>query len=171
VSFLPEDRHRLGLVLQASVRENLSLSELHAFSFVDHRDQRMQARRVAERFGIRCADVDSRASTLSGGNQQKVVVARCLTREPGVLLLDEPTRGVDVGARAEIYEIVAHMAGAGMGVLVASSDLVELLGLCDRVVVLHEGVVAGELSGAEVTEERICLLSGGGMVVESGSQN
>jgi len=162
VSFLGEDRHRMGLILHASVRENLELSRMRPLVLVSRRGERARALGTVARFGIRCSDTDSRMSTLSGGNQQKLVVARCILRNPGVLLLDEPTRGVDVGARAEIYRIVVDMAASGMAVLLASSDLGELLGLCDRIVVLHEGAVAGELPGSEATEERICLLSGGG---------
>ncbi len=165
VSFLGEDRHRMGLILHASVRENLELSRMRPLALVSRRDERARALGTVARFGIRCADTDSRMSTLSGGNQQKVVVARCIVRSPRVLLLDEPTRGVDVGARAEIYRTVADLAASGMAVLMASSDLGELLGLCDRIIVLHEGAVAGELRGTEATEERICLLSGGGTEV------
>jgi len=168
VSFLGEDRHRMGLILHASVRENLELSRSRPLGLVRRRDERTRAVSTVARFGIRCADTDSSISTLSGGNQQKVVVARCILRNPRVLLLDEPTRGVDVGARAEIYRIVAEMAASGVAVLIASSDLGELLGLCDRIIVLHEGAVAGELPRAEATEERICLLSGGGTEVDRG---
>ena len=100
--------------------------------------------------------------SLSGGNAQKVVLARCLGLSPKVLLLDEPTRGVDVGARAEIYALVERAVADGLGVLVASSDLPELLGLCDRVIVLHDGEVAGELSRDQATEEAVTLLSAGG---------
>jgi ABC-type sugar transport system ATPase subunit len=162
VSFLGEDRHRMGLILHASVRENLELARRRAIGPVSRRAERARTRETVANFGIKCGDAESRVSTLSGGNQQKLVVARCIRRDPGVLLLDEPTRGVDVGARAEIYRIVVDLAAAGTAVLVASSDLGELIGLCDRIVVLHEGAVAGELREAEATEERICLLSGGG---------
>jgi ABC-type sugar transport system ATPase subunit len=162
VSFLGEDRHRMGLILHASVRENLELARRRALGPVSRRAERARTRQTVAHFGIKCGDAEGRVSTLSGGNQQKLVVARCIRRDPGVLLLDEPTRGVDVGARAEIYRIVADMAAAGTAVLVASSDLGELIGLCDRIVVLHEGAVAGELREADATEERICLLSGGG---------
>jgi ribose transport system ATP-binding protein len=158
----------MGLILHASVRENLALSRSRPLGLVSRRDEQARAADAVARFGIRCADTDSRISTLSGGNQQKVVVARCILRNPRVLLLDEPTRGVDVGARAEIYRIVADMAASGVAVLIASSDLGELLGLCDRIIVLHEGAVAGELPGTEGTEERICLLSGGGTEVDRG---
>jgi ABC-type sugar transport system ATPase subunit len=100
--------------------------------------------------------------TLSGGNQQKVVLARALSRDPRVLLLDEPTRGVDVGAREEIYKIIGEMAARGVAVLVVSSDMPEVLGLADRILVLAEGAVAGEVSREDATEERILLLGAGG---------
>jgi len=101
-------------------------------------------------------------SNLSGGNAQKVLLARCFDHAPTALLLDEPTRGVDIGAKAEIYEIIDRMLARGVGVLLASSDLMELLGLCDRIVVLHDGEPVGELARADATEELIALLSAGG---------
>jgi rhamnose transport system ATP-binding protein len=111
---------------------------------------------------IRASGVDVPVRTLSGGNQQKVVIARGLRRSPRVLLLDEPTRGIDVGAKEEVFQIIGRMLGEGVGILLVSSDMLEILGLADRVIVLHERRVVGELSRAEATEERLALLSAGG---------
>lgn len=113
-------------------------------------------------YGVRCSSIESAVGTLSGGNAQKVLLARVLDAQPRVLLLDEPTRGVDIGAKAEIYAIIDDMVARGVGIVIASSDLLELLGLCDRIVVLCEGEAVGELSGDDATEERIALLSAGG---------
>jgi ABC-type sugar transport system ATPase subunit len=126
------------------------------------RVERERARDAIRRLSIRTPDEEATVGTLSGGNQQKVVLARALSRDPRVLLLDEPTRGVDVGAREEIYKIIGEMAGRGVAVLVVSSDMPEVLGLADRILVLAEGAVAGEVSREDATEERILLLGAGG---------
>ena len=102
-------------------------------------------RQAVSRFGVKCADIEGRIEALSGGNQQKVLLARSIVREPKLLILDEPTRGVDVGAKAEIYEQIAQAAAKGMGFLVASSELTELIGLCDTVYVLSQGRIVGQL--------------------------
>lgn len=161
-ALVPEDRRQQGLVLGASVSENIAMAGWRAFSLRHNAPERARAGEAVDRFGIRCSSVDADVATLSGGNQQKVVIARCVSRSPKALLLDEPTRGVDVGAREEIYRLVGELVSAGAGVLLASSDLPELLGLADRILVLCEGELAGELSRAEATEERIVLLAAGG---------
>jgi ABC-type sugar transport system ATPase subunit len=117
---------------------------------------------VVDAYGVRTNSIDTPVQHLSGGNAQKVLLARCFDHEPTVLLLDEPTRGVDIGAKAEIYSIIDRMLERGVGVVLASSDLLELLGLCDRIVVLHDGEQVGELTREEATEELIALLSAGG---------
>jgi len=159
---VPEDRFAQALVRPASVSANLSLPYHRIGRRSDRRLERRRAEHAVAAFGIRCAGSEAPVMSLSGGNAQKVVLARCLGLSPKVLLLDEPTRGVDVGARAEIYALIERAVADGLGVLVASSDLPELLGLCDRVIVLHDGEVAGELSGDEATEEAVTLLSAGG---------
>jgi ribose transport system ATP-binding protein len=159
---VPEDRFAQALVRPASVAANLSLPYHRLGRRSDRRLERRRAAHAVAAFGIRCADSEAPVMSLSGGNAQKVVIARCLGLSPKVLLLDEPTRGVDVGARAEIYALVERAVAGGTGVLVASSDLPELLGLSDRVIVLHDGEVAGELSRDEATEEAVTLLSAGG---------
>jgi ribose transport system ATP-binding protein len=114
------------------------------------------------RLGVRASGPGQMAGLLSGGNQQKVVLGKWLARRPRVLILDEPTRGVDVGARSEIYALMDRLAGQGVGVLMISSDLEEVLGMSDRVLVLHEGRLAGELARAELSEEGVMHLATGG---------
>lgn len=161
-ALVPEDRRVQGLVAGASVYENIAMAGWRALSFRHARSERARAAQAVERFQIRCSSVDADVATLSGGNQQKVVFARCASRAPHVLLLDEPTRGVDVGAREEIYRLIAELVQSGTAVLLASSDLPELLGLADRIVVMCEGELVGELRADAATEESIVLLASGG---------
>ncbi|GAA4618817.1 sugar ABC transporter ATP-binding protein [Saccharopolyspora hordei] len=162
LALVPEDRAGQGLVLGASVAENLGLATLSdrtRAGLVDLAEQRRAAAESVERLRIRTAGLDQPALTLSGGNQQKIVIGKWLLAGPRVLILDEPTRGIDVGARAEIYELINELARAGTTVLVVSSDLPELLGLSDRVLVLADGRLRGELDGAEATQERVLALA------------
>ena len=169
VVLLPEDRKGRGIVLDMTVAQNLALPWLASpevmgafarFGLVDAAaESTMAARRIAE-LGIR-GDAGAPVSTLSGGNQQKVVLGKWLERAPKVLLLDEPTRGVDVGAREEIYGILAELTRRGVAVLVASSDLLEVLRLAQRILVLRHGRIAGELDAASATEAAIVHLSTG----------
>ena len=162
VCLVPEDRWAQGLVRFDSIVGNHALSRHRALRPTDRRGERRRARADVVRFGIKTPSIDAPVSALSGGNAQKVVLARAIDQRPQVLLLDEPTRGVDIGAKAEIYAIIGEMVGRGVAVVVASSDLLELIGLCDRILVLHEGQVAGELARADASEESLALLSAGG---------
>lgn len=162
LSLVPEERRGQGLIVGDTIENNYHLGSPPWYRLVRRRRMRRETRAAIARFGVKARDVMAGVSTLSGGNQQKVVIARSLASEPRVLLLDEPTRGVDVGAREEIYDIVREQARAGMGVLLASSDMTEILGVADRVLVMHEHRIVGELSGDEITEENIGLLSAGG---------
>ncbi|MGW1682873.1 sugar ABC transporter ATP-binding protein [Saccharopolyspora sp. NPDC002376] len=162
LALVPEDRAGQGLVLGASVAENLGLatiSDRTRAGLVDLAGQRREAAESVQRLRIRTPGLDQPALTLSGGNQQKIVIGKWLLAEPRVLILDEPTRGIDVGARAEIYELINELARAGTTVLVVSSDLPELLGLSDRVLVMADGRLRGELDGAEATQERVLALA------------
>ena len=161
IALVPEDRHRQGLNLNACVRENVAMGTwpLHA---AQRRRERMISQAAVQQLRIRTAGIEASIRSLSGGNQQKVVIARCLTRAPKVLLLDEPTRGVDVGAKSEVFEIMGGMLEQGIAIVMASSDLLEILGLSDRIFVMHERRLVGELTRAEATEQRIALLSAGG---------
>jgi L-arabinose transport system ATP-binding protein len=162
IGFAPEERKAQALLLRRTIRDNVSLAILARISrlrVVRRRTEREIARRYVEQLSVRASSIEQEVGTLSGGNQQKVVLARWLARRPRVLILDEPTRGVDVGAKAEIYSIVNDLAAEGMALLVISSELPELLGLCDRIVVMQGGRVTGELARAEATEERVLALA------------
>lgn len=155
---VPEDRKRHGLFLERPVRENLTLAALGwlaRWGWISHRRERDLAQQLVAGLGIRTAGVEQPVAALSGGNQQKVILARWLALKPRVLLLDEPTRGIDVGAKAEIYRLINRLAAEGMAVLMASSDLPELLGMCDRILVMRQGRIAAEFAGASATQEGI----------------
>ena len=155
-AFVPADRHRLGAVMTMSMRENLTLPALRSvsrrFGVIRADAEAVEARRWADHVDLRPPAPDRPLSTFSGGNQQKVVLAKWLRANPRLLLLDEPTQGVDVGAKAAIYRLVRQAAGQGCAVLVASSDAKELVALCDRVLLVDQGQIAGELTGAALTE-------------------
>ncbi len=161
IGYIPEDRAGEALIPTGSLRANLTLPSLGALSrlgVTDGRAERRLTREWVDRLAMRTASVDAPVMSLSGGTQQKVVLARWLARRPHVLIADEPTRGVDVGARAEIYRALRAAAGEGAGVLVVTSDLEEALALCDRLVVMREGRVVGALSGADCTAARVGTL-------------
>ena len=165
IALVPEDRMTQGIVPAASISDNLALRPAPPLLPAPRRRERIDAQSAIDRLGIRAAGVEAPLRTLSGGNQQKVVLARALAHRPRVLLLDEPTRGIDVGARFEIYAVIDRLVQDGVAVVVASSELLELLGLCDRILVLHERAIAGELARDDATEERLALLSAGGRLV------
>lgn len=162
IGLVPEDRKGQGLLLDASVEENLGLVTLRGATrggFVDLKGQRESAARVAERLGVRMAGLHQHVRTLSGGNQQKVVIGKWLLANTKVLILDEPTRGIDVGAKVEIYELINELTAAGAAVLMISSDLPEVLGMSDRVLVMAQGRIAGELAAAEATQDAVMALA------------
>ena len=162
IGFAPEDRKREGLVLIRSVLENASMAilrRLSRFHFVRSRLERSIAADFVERLRVRTPSLDQEVGKLSGGNQQKVVLARWLAAKPKVLILDEPTRGIDVGAKAEIYRLIDDLANEGLGIMFISSELPEILGLSDRIYVMQNGRIKGELLGAEATEEAILNLA------------
>ena len=162
IGFAPEERKAEALLLQRSVRDNIALARLKSLSrwiFVRANDERSLAAEYIARLGIRTPTADQLAGNLSGGNQQKVVLARWLATHPRLLVLDEPTRGVDVGAKSEIYAIIDELAHAGVAVLVVSSELPEVLGLSDRIYVMAGGRITGELARADATEEQILALA------------
>jgi ribose transport system ATP-binding protein len=164
VGLVPEDRKEQGLLLEDGVRVNVALATLPRRArgpFIDRAAERAATSRQVADLGVRTAGLDQVVSTLSGGNQQKVIVGRWLAAERRVLLLDEPTRGVDVCAREELYVLLERRAALGLGVLFASSDLEELLRLADRIVVLRDGAVAGVVARGEATEERVIALATG----------
>jgi ribose transport system ATP-binding protein len=158
LAFVTEDRKTQGLALPLSVGHNMTLAALGRFLRFDVIRQAAEnaaIRRSIEQLHIKVPGVGAEVGKLSGGNQQKVVLAKCLLTRPRVLMLDEPTRGIDVGAKAEIYAIISHLAQEGAAILMASSELPELLAMCDRVLVLCDGRLTAELMRAEATPERI----------------
>jgi ribose transport system ATP-binding protein len=161
----PEDRRLHGLILSDSIEHNLSLPNLDLLSvlrLVRRRREATLARDLVARLRVRTPTIAKPVGLLSGGNQQKVALGKWLARAPSVLILDEPTRGVDVGARGEIYALMDQLAADGVAILMISSDLEEVLGKSDRVLVLHQGRLAGELGRAELTEQAVMHLATGG---------
>lgn len=162
IGFAPEERKAEALLLERSVRDNAALVVLRQLSrwiFVKDRAERALAQEYVDALRIRTPSTDQLVGKLSGGNQQKVVLARWLATKPKLLLLDEPTRGIDVGAKSEIYAIIDRLAHEGVAVIVVSSELPEILGVSDRIYVMAGGRISGELSRAEATEENILALA------------
>ena len=165
IGFITEDRKDEGLMLDASIRENIGLPNLDSFSpkgLIDKKNEQDFVDLLIKRLTIKTASSEISARSLSGGNQQKVVIAKWIGIQPKVLILDEPTRGVDVGAKREIYQLMNELTDRGVAILMVSSELPEVLGMSDRVLVIHEGTISGELSKTEATQERIMTLATGG---------
>ncbi|WP_245997598.1 sugar ABC transporter ATP-binding protein [Streptomyces armeniacus] len=162
IGLVPEDRKAQGLLLDASVSENLGLVTLRGATrrgWVDRAGQRRAASRMAGELGIRMAGLDHRTRTLSGGNQQKVAIGKWLLADSRVLILDEPTRGIDVGAKVEIYRLINDLTAAGRAVLMISSELPEVLGMSDRILVMAQGRITGELTAAQATQDAVMALA------------
>jgi len=162
VGYVPEDRRRHGVVLEMSVANNVSLATLRAVaraSLIDRAAETAAAAAFVDRLGIKTASTEEAAGTLSGGNQQKVALARWLAARPSLLILDEPTQGVDVGAKAEIHRLIVELARGGLAILMISSELPEILGLSDRIAVMHAGRLAGMLEGGSATQDAILHLA------------
>jgi ribose transport system ATP-binding protein len=163
VAYVPGDRHAEGAVMPMRVRENLTLPDLlrlrRRFWRLDRTAERREVADWVERVALRPAEPERPLELFSGGNQQKVVLAKWLRNDPRVLLLDEPTQGVDVGAKAAIYKLVHDAAARGAAVLMTSSDTAELAAVCDRVVVMRDGCAAADVRGADLTEERLVIES------------
>ena len=161
IAYLSEDRKTYGLVLDQTISKNISLSNLKRISKrgVLNLNKEIQETGInAKQFGVKCASIFQNAGQLSGGNQQKVVLAKWMFNLPDVLILDEPTRGIDVGAKYDIYCIINELAAAGKCVLVISSELPEILGICDRVYVMNDGQIKGEMMVEDASQESIMRL-------------
>lgn len=161
-ALVPEDRKDQGLILNQSILQNMILSILKktsVFGFMNQKKETDICDEYINKLKIRTPGRHLMVSALSGGNQQKVVLGKCLAPSPTILLLDEPTRGVDVGAKAEIYKIINDLADEGLSIIVVSSEMTELLGISDRILVMHEGYLSGELSMEEASEESIMKLA------------
>jgi ABC-type sugar transport system ATPase subunit len=164
IVYLPEERKRQGFVLDHSLRSGISialLDRLSTFGWISKRAEEQRVQQAAERFHVKFRSADQPAGTLSGGNQQKALLARWLETDPRFIILDEPTRGVDVGAKAEIHRLIAALATAGKAILLISSELPELLALSDRIIVLHRGCPAAEFPANQATQEEILLAASG----------
>jgi rhamnose transport system ATP-binding protein len=164
VAYLPEDRQAQGLVLPLSISKNVTLPILREMArggFLRPNRERMLAQEYGKRLRLRARSVDQRASDLSGGNQQKVVISKWLATHPRILILDEPTRGIDVGAKAEVHRLMGELARSGMAILMISSELPEILAMSDRVLVMREGRLVAEIDGRTATQEAILRAASG----------
>ena len=165
IGLVTEDRKQQGLVLGMAVRENISLANLDAlskFNFIMSAKEKEVSNKFVGELRVKTPTIEQTVQNLSGGNQQKVVLAKWLFTDSKVLIFDEPTRGIDVGAKTEIYQLMNELAKTGAAIIMISSELPEVLGMSDRIMVMHEGRITGELSRAEATQEKIMHLATGG---------
>jgi ribose transport system ATP-binding protein len=164
LALVPEDRKLQGVILEMAVRENLSLASLrrdaHA-CFLDRGRESSIANDMVAKLGVKTPSQRQSVQFLSGGNQQKVALGKWLALKPRVLLLDEPTRGIDVGAKQEIYKLMEQLAASGVAILFVSSEMEEILRMSDRTLVMHQGCITGELQRAELSEEAVMHLATG----------
>ena len=164
LGFVPEDRKQQALFLALAVRDNVSMTSLGRlvrYGFIKLREEHDLVTRYVDALQIRTPSLDQQVLNLSGGNQQKVVIAKWLALSPKILIMDEPTRGVDVGAKAEVHGLMSQLAKEGMGIIMISSELPEILGMSDRILVMREGSLAGEVSREEATQEKIMMMATG----------
>jgi D-xylose transport system ATP-binding protein len=172
ISYVPEDRKRQGLVVKDSISNNMSLPNLNQFSSalaINKLEEIRECQRLCDFLRIKSSSLASSVESLSGGNQQKVVIAKWLMSKPRILFLDEPTRGIDVGAKYEIYKLMNELAADGVAVVMVSSELPELLGICDRILVMHEGKAMGVLPVEQATQEKLMTLAAGMTLKEGGT--
>ncbi len=158
MGYLPEDRQKQGLILDWEIYKNETLSTLEKFTkntVLDPKAERSRAKSLSEKLAVKAVSVFDKASSLSGGNQQKVVVAKLLNSDLKLIILDEPTKGVDVGAKAQIYKIISDLAASGYGILLISSEMPEVLGMADRIAVMHQGILSRVFGREEATQEKI----------------
>ena len=164
IVYLTEDRKVEGVFLDMSIKNNISAMDIQQVAskgLVDKKKEEAQAKSLAAKLRVKCSALSQHASSLSGGNQQKVLIAKLLSVNPSIILMDEPTRGIDVGAKSEIHRLLRDLANQGIGVIMISSELPEVIGMCDRVLVMHEGRQSGILTGDDITEEKIIHLASG----------
>jgi ABC-type sugar transport system ATPase subunit len=162
IGVCPEDRKEQGLILERSIQDNLTMPILKILAkagIISRKNERQLSKRAVDKYRIKTHSIDKLVIELSGGNQQKVILGRWLLANLKVLILDEPTKGIDVGAKAEIYQMICDLAKAGLGVIFISSELPEVVNISDRVIVMREGRVAGELNRKELSEEGILQLA------------
>jgi rhamnose transport system ATP-binding protein len=162
IAYVPEDRRRHGVVLEMPVAANTTLASLDAIShwgWIDRAREHTIAEQYVAQLQIKSPSVDTACGMLSGGNQQKVALARWLALAPGILILDEPTQGVDVGSKSEIHRLVMELAERGMAILMISSELPEIIGMSDRIAVMHRGSIGGTLRAGDATQHKILSLA------------
>jgi ribose transport system ATP-binding protein len=160
LAYLSEDRQGKGILTKADILENCGLSSLAKYTvhgFIRNALRRASAEHYVGEFSIRAANLAANLEFFSGGNQQKVSLAKCLDTDPRVIIFDEPTRGIDIKAKADIYRFIHTLAGQGLACILISSEMEEVIGLCNRVAVLHEGEITGILEGSAISEEEIML--------------
>lgn len=165
IGFITEDRKTEGLLLEKSIAENIEITNLGKVSgsgILNPKKQAELVKKGIEEFRVKCFGPDHECNNLSGGNQQKVVLAKWIYTDPKILILDEPTRGVDIGAKKEIYNVINDMAAKGVAVIMVSSELPEVLGMSDRIMVVHEGKVTGIINGADADQTKVMTLATGG---------
>jgi len=164
VVYLTEDRKTLGLFLDMDIKKNISgmnINDLSQYGIVNNKSEDNQCRTYLKKLGIKCASMGNYVSSLSGGNQQKVLISKLLTVNPKIIFMDEPTRGIDVGAKSEIHKLIRNLVNEGMGIIMISSELPEIIGMCDRVIVMHEGRICGETVAGDINEKKIINLASG----------
>jgi ribose transport system ATP-binding protein len=162
ICYLTEDRKKNGLFLKMDIIKNVSaavIDSLAKYSFVENNKERVLAKKQITNMKIKTQDEETRVRRLSGGNQQKVMIGKWLAAEPSILIMDEPTRGIDVGAKSEIHHMLRDLCERGIGVIIISSEMPEIIGMCDRVVVMHEGSVKGIISGDDINETSLIMLA------------
>ncbi len=164
IVYLTEDRKALGIFLDLPINKNISamkVTNVAKCGLIDNKRENEQANSFVGMLNIKCRNTDQNVSSLSGGNQQKVLIAKLLTVKPKVIFMDEPTRGIDVGAKSEIHKLLRQLANQGTGIILISSELPEIIGMCDRVIVIHEGKISGEVTDANLNEPKIIQLASG----------
>jgi putative multiple sugar transport system ATP-binding protein len=158
VAYVTEDRKQYGLILNDDIKKNITLANLKSIaknSVIDENKEILVAEKSRQQMNIKCSSILQNTVNLSGGNQQKVILSKWIFTEPDILILDEPTRGIDVGAKFEIYSIINNLVKDGKGIVLISSELTEILGMCDRIYVMSEGKITGEIAGKEASQEKI----------------
>ena len=158
IAYLTEDRKIEGLFLNLSIKKNITascLEKVSKFKLIDAGAEKDWANSFSEKLRIKLYNINQKASSLSGGNQQKIVIAKWLSISPKLIFMDEPTRGIDVGAKSEIHDMLRKLSNEGIGIVIISSELPEIIGMCDRVIVMSEGRITGALDAKELSEEHI----------------
>jgi len=163
IAYVSEDRRKLGIAMEESIVSNITLPMLENYSnklgLIDFGAERRDADKFRQKLDIKAANLDVTVGTLSGGNQQKVMLAKWLNTMPRLLIVDEPTRGIDIGAKAEVHQLLRQLAADGVAIMIVSSDLPEVLSLADRVLIMREGKMVGEIIGNQATEESVMHLA------------